>query len=231
MQNIYKAETLSQFPKLIHGFTTRDLANDYDRIAQEINVLPSQIYALKQFHSTEIVCLDHDMDLVHVPPGDAYITERKDVIVGVKTADCVPILIYDVKKDVVAAIHAGYKGMIDGIIQNAVHMMTDHMGSHVADMYVGVGPCISVDHYEVGPEIIEAVVQTLGKQACYQTFPAARPHLDLKSTVRNVLDGLGIHPDHVSCLDYCTFERDDLFFSHRRNPVKERQFSFIGMIS
>ncbi|HLD44385.1 MAG TPA: peptidoglycan editing factor PgeF [bacterium] len=232
MTKLFKSGILDEFHHLMHGFTTRELNNDYDRIAQEFGILPSQIYALKQIHSNQIVVLERGMDLVDIPPGDAYVTSRKDVVIGIKTADCVPILVYEVKQDVVAAIHAGYKGMLAGVIEKAIHHMTDHLSCQVEDMRVAIGPCISVDHYEVSPEIFQDFINVYANNVCCQTYATARPHLDLRSTAKNILEGLGIHPEHIDVSKRCTYEEQDLFFSHRREPEnKGRQFNFIGMVS
>ncbi|MBU0505165.1 MAG: peptidoglycan editing factor PgeF [bacterium] len=231
MEKIITASNLSDFPRLIHGFTTKELSNDYDLISQEIGVLPSQIYALKQIHSNQFVCFEKDTELADLPQADAFVTRQRDVFLGVKTADCVPILIYEDIAEVVAAIHAGYKGMHDGIINNTIHFMCDNMGCKIENMFFAIGPCITAKHYEVGPEIIETFQQRIGKQVAYYQNTNERPHLDLRQTTTNILEGLGMHPEHVSHIDMCTYERDDLFYSHRREPQKKRQFSFIGMIS
>jgi len=228
---IIQAPNLSEFPNLQHGFTTKELGKDFDRIAVELKILTSQIYSLKQIHSNKVVYLDHNMDLAQIPEADALVTDRKDVVIGVKTADCVPLLVYDDKKEVIAAIHAGYKGMLAGIIQKAVRMMIDSLGCNLQNMYFALGPCISVKHYEVGMELIEQFKQIFGKRFAYEKSFRSKPHLDLKKTAQMILEDLGMDPLHFIDIAACTYEQNNLFNSYRRDANGHRQFNFIGMIS
>lgn len=241
MPNIIHAPNLSEFPHLIHGFTTKELGKDYDRIAQKIKTLRSHIYSLKQIHSNQVVYLDRDSDLADLPTGDALITDRKDIVIGVKTADCVPLLIYDNRQNIVAVIHAGYKGLLSGIIQRTIRMMLENFKCSFENMYITLGPSISVKHYEVGKDVIMEFEKTYGNRFSFNTTFGPKPHLDLKKTTLMILEDLGMDPLHFMDVNLCTFERDDLFFSYRRElkegrsasakSTADRQFSFIGMVS
>ncbi|MBF0105337.1 MAG: peptidoglycan editing factor PgeF [Deltaproteobacteria bacterium] len=231
MPKILHSPNLSKFSNLIHGFTTKELGNDYDRIAQEIKVLPSQIYSLKQIHSTRVVYMDRGMDLVHLPEGDALVTDRKDIIIGVKTADCVPILLYDEVKEVIAAVHAGYRGLVNGVIQEALRIMTASLHCCLENIHAAIGPAISEHHYEVGDEVIEEFKTKYRDRFKWSQRHGGRPHLDLKGTAQMVLQECGLDLLHIMDLHLCTYEHADLFFSYRRQKSEGRQFNFIGMVS
>lgn len=226
-----QAPNLSEFPKLVHGFTTKELGKDYDRIAQKIKTLRSHIYSLEQIHSNHVVYLGPGTDLADLPPGDALVTDRKDIVIGVKTADCVPLLVYDNKREVVAAIHAGYKGLLTSIIQKTIRMMQKNFHCRFENMYVTLGPAISVKHYEVDKDLILEFERQYDNRFSFDTIFGPKPHLDLKNTARIILEDLGMDPLHFMDMNLCTFERADLFYSYRREPGEGRIFNFIGMVS
>lgn len=230
MTSILRLPHFAEFPGLTHGFTTKELGADYDRLAVELKVLSSQIYYLEQIHSDRVIYLDDSMELSQLTPADALITHRKDVIIGVRTADCLPLLIYDDEQEVVAAVHAGYKGLLSGIIQNTVGIMTQRLGCEFENMYFALGPAISVAQYEVGPEVISEFEKCYGKRFSHKKISGKNPHLNLKETARMILEDIGMDDLHCMDMALCTFERADLFSSYRRGDRDQRQFNFIGMV-
>jgi len=172
--------------------------------------------------------VDQETDLSSMQEGDALITDQPNVIIGVRTADCVPVLCFDPEKNVCAAIHAGSKGTLDGVVQNAFSLMQRLFSCRSEDVLVAIGPAICLEHYEVGPEIIAAFRQKYGERFVFEESEAARPHLDVRSTIQLILEDLGVAASNIDTLDLCTFERDDLFYSFRRGD-QGRQFNFVGM--
>src|SRR5690554_2981093 len=115
-----------------------------------------------QTHSTNVLkiddaflSLDHSVAIEEMYGVDAIITDKKEKFVCATTADCVPIIIYDKKKKAIAAIHAGWKGTSGRIVDNTIFEMNKQYGSSTQDMIVGIGPSISIKHYEVGEEVVE----------------------------------------------------------------------------
>lgn len=231
MSRLIPASNLARFPNLTHGFTTRELGIDYDHIARKIKVLRSQIYTLRQVHSSRVVYLGRRTELADLPEGDALVTDRKDVVIGVKTADCVPVLVYDERQEVVAAIHAGYKGLLGGIIQKTLRLLIEKFHCDVEHLWFALGPCICVAHYEVGADLIMEFERSCGKCFSFSTDFGPKPHLDLSKTARLILENEGARPARIADAGLCTFEHEDLFFSCRRQNGQGRQLSFIGMIS
>lgn len=232
MRYFLTSPQLEQFPELKHAFTTTLLKDDYDRIAVKLKVLTSQIYYVEQIHSNRVVYLSPSMSLADMPAADAIVTDRKDVYIGVRTADCVPILVYDPEQQVVAAIHAGYKGLLNGIIQNTLNLMMQSFSSRPEDFVVTIGPCICVDHYEVGQEVIDAFRDRYRDRFVFATSADSKVYLDLNQTARMILEECNIDFDNLEDLNLCTYEKEDLFFSYRRQrEAAGRHFNCIGMKS
>lgn len=227
----------SEADGLVHGFTTREIGGDCDRLAVKLKMLSSQIYYLKQIHSEKVVFIDENTELSQIGPADALVTDRKDILIGVRTADCVPILIHDPEREVVAAIHAGYKGILAGVIQNTIAIMTERLGCQAKDFIWGIGPAICINHYEVGPDVIHYFKDKFRDRFVYRTDLGERPHLDIKASAKMILTDLGLDEHNGMDIGLCTYERDDLFFSYRRLRKTEnieaqgRHFNFIGMVS
>lgn len=232
MRYFLTSPQLEQFPELKHAFTTSLLKDDYDRIAVKLKVLTSQIYYVEQIHSNRVVYLSSSMSLADLPAADAIVTDRKDIYIGVRTADCVPILVFDPTQQVVAAIHAGYKGLLTGIIQNTLNLMMQSFSSRPEDLLVTIGPCICVDHYEVGREVIDAFRERYRERFAFATDANSRLYLDLNQTARMILEDCGVDADNLEDLNLCTYEKHDVFFSYRRqHTAAGRHFNCIGMKS
>jgi YfiH family protein len=180
-----------------------------------------------QTHSSRILVIDDDFLAMDRPTAietlygvDATITTKKGLFLCVTTADCVPIILYDKKKEVIAAIHAGWKGTVGHIVAKTINEMCRLYQSSPADILAGIGPSISQPNYEVGDEVEAAFVAEgfdLSDDAvAYRKNPSSKCHLDLKEINRRELIRLGILPENIEKCTLCTFEREDLFFSARR---------------
>lgn len=228
---IIPSSLFQTFPHLMHGFTTKELGADYDLIAVELKILVSQIYYVDQIHSNRVLVIDKKTELDELPQADALVTNLENVIIGVRTADCLPILLYDAKNEVVAAIHAGFKGLLSGVVQNTFQVLKRHFDSHPEDILVSLGPCIRVDRYEVGLEVIEQFQKTYGTRFISDFSRAPRPHLDLPGTAKMLFQDLGVKADQIDDLGLCTYRQEAFFHSYRRENGTGRQFNFIGMLS
>jgi YfiH family protein len=149
------------------------------------------------------------------PPGsvgsaDALVTSAPGVAVGVLVADCVPVLLADADAGVVAAVHAGRRGLVDGVVQNAVAAMIAH-GADPDRLRAVVGPAICGSCYEVPAAMREEVADVV--PAAYAVTSWGTPALDLPAGVIGALDACGVR--HRQRLDLCTMT-DVRFFSHRR---------------
>lgn len=154
----------------------------------------------------------------HEEQFDAIASNLNGVLAGVKTADCVPVLIGDPVKRAFAAVHAGWRGTVKGITSKAVETLEREFGSSPSDLVVAIGPCAGRDRYEVGRDVIDAVEKefsTSGKLLVETRKDHAL--IDLQSANREKLISCGVNEDRIHTAPLCTIEREDLFFSYRRD--------------
>lgn len=167
--------------------------------------------------------------------ADALVSDLHEVMLGVKTADCVPILIGDVSTGAFAAVHAGWRGTAQSIAQKAVGKMAEVFASKPADLVCAIGPAAGCESYEVGQEVIDIFDRNFAAAGKY--FTETRPGhalVDLKRANEDQLASLGVSRENVYTAPYCTMERTDLFFSYRIEKVKYgrtgRLLSVIGRL-
>lgn len=113
---------------------------------------------LKQVHSNEVKILESKSDFQHHMEADALVTNQKNLLLGVLTADCVPVLFCDPEAEIIAACHAGWRGAYSGVLQNTVSAMMS-LGSEAENIYASIGPCISASAYEVGQEFVDQFLE------------------------------------------------------------------------
>lgn len=166
-----------------------------------------------------------------VPGCDALITRDPGCGMTMNYADCTPIVLYDPVQHAVGLGHAGWRGTLADVPGRMVAAMTASFGTNPADIIAGVAPCIGVDHYEVGQEVVEAVRRTYGEQA--EGLLLRRPdwprhHFDLTAANRLNLSRAGVTQIELS--GTCTAERTDLFFSHRAEKGRTGRFGVVVIL-
>jgi polyphenol oxidase len=139
---IYRVAELDAFPWLIHGFGTRNA---------DIPGLFANLATLKQIHSS--TCLPAGGRAGLIGEGDALLEDAPGAVVAVRTADCIPILLADQQRRAVAAVHAGWRGTVAGIVRCAVEAMRERFGTDAGDVHAAIGPGIGACCFEVGPEV------------------------------------------------------------------------------
>ena len=214
---IYRCAALHDFKWLAHGFTTR----------QSYLAVPP-VTTLRQIHSASVWnaagLSDRDRE------GDALVSGESGKLIGVRTADCVPILLADVKTRSVAAIHAGWRGTAAAITLHAVERMTHDFRTRPADIFVAIGPSIGACCYQVGAEV-KARFSELFPEWDGTLQPDAPVMLDLVDANRRILKSAGVPDGQIFCSDLCTWHHGDDFFSYRREPHdRGRMISFIGRL-
>jgi hypothetical protein len=201
-----KAPNLSRYDWLTHGFGLRD------------SVYPERVTTLTQIHSALV--------LEAVPPGgdrfaegDALVARTAGLVVGVRTADCVPILIVDERTRAVAGVHAGWRGTAQHIVQAAVRELTTRFGARAEDLHAAVGPSIGPCCYEVGPDVARHFGTAVGT--------AERINIDLPGINECQLLDSGVGDVWVA--RECTFCLAEKYFSFRREKDEAgRMISFVG---
>jgi YfiH family protein len=187
-----QSQLLAALPWLRHGFGTR--ATD-GWLPEYTNV--------KQIHSDKVVTADGRSGCLE--PGDALITSEPGKWIGVRTADCVPILIADPLHRAVAAVHAGWRGTVASIAGHTVERLTREFGSDPAELRVAIGPAIGRCCFEVGPEVA-------------QQFNTTDTYIDLLEANYRILAAAGVTPGHIDVMRLCTVCCGDKdFHSFRRD--------------
>jgi len=204
------------------------------RIALELDPQEQMCFVLAdQTHSdhirivTETESRGWDVRESAIPDTDALITDRKGMMLGILTADCVPILLYDPVLGVVAAVHAGWKGTRAQIVAKCVGKMMEHFGCNPSDILAGVGPAIGSCCYEVGAEVAEHFLDIEGSAH----KRGEKYMLDLSYINKYQLIGAGLAEAQIEMSGICTACDTDHFFSYRKEQGCSGRFlSLIGIV-
>lgn len=243
--NLSRFASVSHFSTTVRGGVSEDTYRSFNlgfysgdnpecvyenrsRLASLIDVPLQDLYIPYQTHGDKI-CILND-DFIALPDNDKYlslngvdalITDRKNICIGVTTADCVPVLIYDPAKHVLAAVHAGWKGTLAGIVQKTVVKMVETLGCLPQNMYAGIAPCISQKCFEVGEEVADAFREAgfSMETITYRNPDSGKEHLDLRLANKILLHEAGIPLPNIETNDRCTYSDSDLFFSARRQTI------------
>ena len=175
-----------------------------------------------QVHGDTVKTVDSDQTVADSEDrADALISNLNSVLVGVKTADCVPVLVSDPQSGAFAAIHAGWRGTVQSIVSKAIESMTAKYGSKPSDLIAAVGPAASCRMYEVGHDVIDAFAASFElSERYFMPKPNGQAYVDLHSANHDQLTSLGVLDENIYIAPLCTMERTDLFFSYRAE--KER---------
>jgi len=148
---------------------------------------------------------------------DALASNLPDVLAGIKTADCVPILIGDPKTKAFAAVHAGWRGTVESIAKKTIEKMRLEFGAKPEDLICVVGAAATCRNYEIGQDVIDAFAEKFSDSEKFFT-PTRQNHalVDLHLANKQQLVSAGVLPENIYVAPFCTMERADLFFSYRK---------------
>ena len=278
--NILKAENLSAMPWLVHGFSTRQggVTPEYGGSALNLGLTAEDtpknvehnrelflqalgtvengnswpIVTVKQIHSAIIYHVTEPTP--QMLKGDGLITDTPGILLGVKTADCLPVIIADPVHRAVGVFHAGWRGTVQRIVEKGVGEMQRRFGSNPAELQAAIGPGIGVCCYEIGEEVerefdsqfaywkelFEDVFDSWSLNARYPLLflnqrapghgdPALSRHLNIPKANLLQLRAAGVPQENITSLDLCTSCRTDLFFSYRKEHVTGRMLNVVGI--
>ena len=176
---------------------------------------PLVVVVPRQTHTTNVRVVTDVPTEDELHEVDAVVTCLKDFCLCVSTADCVPVLLYDEAKQVIAAVHAGWRGTVGRIVERTLDVMKLQYGTEGRDVVACIGPSISLESFEVGDEVYTAFAE-----AGFDMSRIARKyekwHLDLWEANRLQLLAHGVLPEHIEVAGICTYHRHEDFFSARR---------------
>ena len=146
---------------------------------------------------------------------DGMVTKTPNLLLSVRTADCVPVLLSNKQGTICAAVHAGWRGTVGGITKNAVELMVAQ-GANRNDIIAAIGPCIGNCCYEVGAELFDEFVSVSSSYSQFFQPKGEKYMLDLNFANEYILQEAGLKPENIAVAHLCTKCREDEFFSHRR---------------
>ena len=223
-------------------FTEDDPLNidvNYRFLSRMLGIDIENLYTPKQSHGNSIAIIDNDFLLkpsdqkeALLTNVDALITNVKNIGIGITTADCVPILIYDPQNQVLAAIHAGWRGTVQHIASKTLKKMQQTFGTKPKDVLVGIAPSISAVRFEVGDEIGEAFREAKYQieNFSYRHETSGKLHIDLQEANTIDLTNIGVKRSNIENSKLCSYSNPDLFFSARRQTIKSGRMMTGGIL-
>ncbi len=196
----------------------RDLS--FDALGRD----PASVFDVWQVHSSDVVCAQAPRP-VDEPyrQADIILTDRQDVTLFMRFADCVPILMHDPRRGIIALAHAGWMGTLGDVATTTVQAMCRNYGCQPADIIAGIGPSIGPDHYEIGADVILQVMQKFGDESeLFLSSHHGKIHFNLWETNRYLLERAGVGEIEVSGL--CTACNTGDWFSHRAEKGRTGRF-------
>ncbi len=193
--------------------------NNISKLKEWFNI--KDIGYLSQTHSCDVITYNGT-----VCDGDAIITDKKNIALGVFTADCVPVLIFDRNNQIIAAVHSGWKGTLNGICLNTISKMHTEYGCKIEDLKVYIGPHNKSCCYEIGSEVEEL----FNNKVLFKDLNVVEQgNLNLEKCIIAQLKYCGVKLEHIKTCDTCTY-CDKVFNLYSYRKLKEacgRMFSFI----
>ena len=240
--SIYQAENLLQQAGIDHFFTTRNGGiskevfhslnfgtqhGEAENMTTNLKILSTyfpiehnQIILPKQTHSDRVEVITQNYREQALDETDALITNETSVCLAVKTADCVPILLFDPKQKAIAAVHSGWRGTVQNIIGKTIEKMSLIYNTNPNELIAAIGPCISQEKYEVGNDVFEFFQQLFPEKNLILQFNKAnnkKAQLNLTEANKLLLIKSGVKEQNIECSNICTFSNKEDFYSARRD--------------
>ncbi len=193
------------------------------RFSTAVGFRPEQLAYSAQVHGTEVLRVEASQIFSGY---DALVTQKPGIVVAVSVADCAPVLVYDTRHRAVAAIHAGWRGTVGGIVSKTLQAMAQWFGTRGSDCFAYVGTCIDECSFEVGPEV---AVQF--DRAFVRFDPSQKRYfVDLKGAIAQQLRDWGLPEEQIAISPYSTVLHSEDYFSHRKSGgCTGRMMAVIGL--
>ena len=206
--------------------------DDLEHVAQNQSLLRealpgcTELIIPHQVHKTEVRVIDEaflnlesSAKKEKLEGIDAIVTSCKRVCLCISTADCIPVLFYDARKEVIAAAHAGWRGTVGRIVEKTLRVMHERFGTDAADVHAVIGPGISLESFEVGDEVYDAFLNAgFDMEAIARRYE--KWHIDLWEANRLQLVSQGVPAEHIEVSGICTYLQHEDFFSARRLGIR-----------
>lgn len=200
-----------------------DVQKNRELMCCELGISDERLILPRQTHGCECCCIDETFFSMSIKERndtlngvDAVITNLPRVCIGVSTADCVPLLLHDTARGVIAAVHAGWRGTLARIVVKSMRTMYDVYGTRAEDIRAVIGPSISLAAYEVGDVVYDSFAKAHFPMHRIAKRYAEKWHIDLWEANRLQLVSCGVPPEEIMLSGVCTFFDHENFFSARR---------------
>jgi len=230
-----KSKFLNKFKNISHGFfnseggyskglykslncgigskdNKRNVFLNLKKAAKRIKTSGDNLILLKQIHSNKVFFINKNSKIKKT--GDGLITNKPNLALGILTADCAPILIFDPKNNFIAALHAGWKGAYKNIIKNSLKKLK-YKGSKMRDLIAVIGPCISTGNYEVKKDFFSKFIKQSPKNKKHFRFSKSKIFFSLSSYIKSQLAKYNVK--NIEIINKDTFPKKNKFFSARRS--------------
>ncbi|MFA6401740.1 MAG: peptidoglycan editing factor PgeF [Salinivirgaceae bacterium] len=187
-----------------------------------MNINSEQLVFAKQTHSANIQIVREKNQEAPYADTDGLITNVKGICLCIQTADCTPILLVDPIHEVVAAIHAGWRGTAQNITGTAISLMQQNFGTNPSQVIAYIGPCISQEIYEVGSDVYEAFsAHGLANEKIFKASNTpGKYYCNLNRANTELLLRHGVLNDNIKTDNHCTYQQNELYYSARRDGGK-----------
>ena len=192
----------------------KNILKNLEIVSNKINTKPKKIVLLNQIHSNKFYYIGKNSSYNNKFDGDALITDKKNLPIAVLTADCAPILIHDEDREMIAAIHAGWKGAYKGIVKKVIKFMIKK-GCSPKNITAAIGPCISNNNYEVKEDFKKRFIKKDKKNFYFFKKAKGRNYFNLNKYIHFQLKSLNIKK--IDIINKDTFNSKNNFFSARRS--------------
>ena len=232
-----KSKKLSRFKNIKHAFFNRlggkstgifkslncgpgssdkkkNVLKNLEVVSNRIKTQPKNIFLLKQVHSNKFYYIGKNSKLNSKFTGDALVTDKRNIPIAVLTADCAPVLIHDDNKEMIAAIHAGWKGAYKGIVEKVVKFMIKK-GCSPENITAAIGPCISSNNYEIKEDFIKKFIKKNKKNVIFFKKTKGKNYFNLNRYIHVQFKSLNIKK--IDIINKDTFNPKNNFFSARRS--------------
>ncbi|QGY43939.1 peptidoglycan editing factor PgeF [Maribellus comscasis] len=201
------------------GDTPEIFIENREQLASILEINPSQLVFPRQTHTSCVAKLS-EKPKKEIKETDALLTNRKNICLCVQTADCVPVLLFDPVENVISAIHAGWRGTVNKIVEVAVQKMQANYKSKPENILAVIGPSIGPEVYEVGREVVEAAQKNIpqSEKTLHKNLNG-KFHFNLWEANRLLLLCHGLKTKNISIAEECTFTKTEKYFSARKEGV------------
>ncbi len=197
-----------------------DVSENKVKLAETLRVEAANLIFPKQTHTNSVVELS-GIPEESIDDTDALVTNRPGLCICVQTADCVPILLFDPIEKVISAVHAGWRGTVGKIVEVAVSKMVSNSNCKSENIIAAIGPSISPEIYEVGDEVVQAVLKSIpNAELTLWQNKTGKFHFDLWEANRQLLLVCGLNSNNIETLAECSFQNKKKYYSARREGIE-----------